>query len=91
MVLGGGGYNPWTAARLWAGLWARLRGLEIPDPLPADAQAILARLACDLVDEEDRLARWVTAMADAPDPAPGPLSDAEVSALIAAAQARAAV
>ncbi len=91
VVLGGGGYNPWTAARLWAGLWARLRGLEIPDPLAGDAQAVLARLDCDLVDEEDRLPRWVTAMADMPCADPGPLSDAEVLALIAAAQARAAV
>ena len=24
VVLGGGGYNPWTVARCWAGLWARL-------------------------------------------------------------------
>src|SRR5690606_1914762 len=26
VVLGGGGYNPWTLARYWTGLWARLSG-----------------------------------------------------------------
>jgi len=31
LVLGGGGYNPWTVGRLWSGVWATLNGLEIPD------------------------------------------------------------
>ncbi|GGH24081.1 acetoin utilization protein AcuC [Cribrihabitans marinus] len=26
LVLGGGGYNPWTVARLWSGVWATLSG-----------------------------------------------------------------
>ena len=26
VVLGGGGYNPWTLARCWTGLWGRLGG-----------------------------------------------------------------
>ena len=44
LVLGGGGYNPWSVGRCWAGVWAVLSGQEIPDRLPAEAQAVLAAL-----------------------------------------------
>src|SRR3546814_5945327 len=30
LVLGGGGYNPWTVGRCWAGVWATLNGIEPP-------------------------------------------------------------
>ena len=30
VVLGGGGYNPWTVTRYWTGLWGRLSGRKIP-------------------------------------------------------------
>jgi acetoin utilization protein AcuC len=45
LVLGGGGYNPWTVARLWSGVWATLAGHEIPERLPEPARAVLAALA----------------------------------------------
>jgi len=45
LVLGGGGYNPWTVGRLWTGVWATLAGHEIPDRLPAPARTILKRLS----------------------------------------------
>lgn len=44
IVSGGGGYNPWTVARLWSGVWATLAGFEIPDRLPDPAQALLRGL-----------------------------------------------
>jgi acetoin utilization protein AcuC len=44
VVLGGGGYNPWTVARLWAGVWAVLAGREVPDRLPPAAAAVLRGL-----------------------------------------------
>lgn len=44
LVLGGGGYNPWSVGRAWAGVWAMLNGHDIPDHLPADAQGILRAL-----------------------------------------------
>ena len=44
LVLGGGGYNPWTVARLWAGVWATLDDHEIPPQLPDPARAVLAAL-----------------------------------------------
>ncbi len=64
VVLGGGGYNPWTLARAWSGIWARLTGQEIPDRLPAEAEALLRGLDCDLVEDEDRPDRWFTTLAD---------------------------
>jgi acetoin utilization protein AcuC len=65
VILGGGGYNPWTLARCWTGLWARLTGREAPVELPAAAQRILRALSCDLVEEEDIDPAWITTLADA--------------------------
>jgi acetoin utilization protein AcuC len=64
VVLGGGGYNPWTVARYWSGLWGTLSGRVIPAALPADALAILRSLHCDLIDDEDVRADWLTTLAD---------------------------
>ena len=86
VVLGGGGYNPWTVARYWSGLWARLSGRQIPATLPAEALAILRSLRCDLIDEEDVRSQWLTTLADAPNP--GPVRD-ETRQLIEQALARA--
>ena len=74
LVLGGGGYNPWTVGRLWTGNWAVLNGYEIPDRLPPEAEAVLRGL-------EWRGARagrnppdhWFTTLRDAP--REGPVRD----------------
>jgi acetoin utilization protein AcuC len=68
VVLGGGGYNPWTVARCWAGLWGRLNGNPIPVVLPAEAQRLLAGLHSDLLEEEDREPAWLSTLADPPNP-----------------------
>lgn len=70
VILGGGGYTPWTTARLWAGLWGLLAGHRLPETLPPAAVAVLARLDCDLVEEEDRDPAWTTTIADAGNPGP---------------------
>ncbi len=70
VVLGGGGYNPWTVARCWAGLWARLSSQDIPDALPAGARQLLESLECDLVDEEDVEPCWLTTISDKPNDGP---------------------
>ncbi|MDT8856726.1 acetoin utilization protein AcuC [Paracoccaceae bacterium Fryx2] len=44
LVLGGGGYNPWSVGRAWTGVWATLAGYEIPERLPDGAAAVLAAL-----------------------------------------------
>jgi acetoin utilization protein AcuC len=66
VVLGGGGYNPWTLARCWTGLWGRLRGCDLPAGLPAAASEILAAMRCDLVDDDDVRPEWLTTLADSP-------------------------
>lgn len=70
IVLGGGGYNPWTLTRYWAGMWGRISGHDIPERLPDAAVEILGDMHCDLVDEEDRDPDWLTTMADSPYPGP---------------------
>ena len=44
LVLGGGGYNPWSVGRLWSAVWGQLSGQEIPDTLPDPAQSVLRAL-----------------------------------------------
>jgi acetoin utilization protein AcuC len=85
VVLGGGGYNPWTLARCWTGLWGRFSGRTIPATLPAAAQRILSDLPCDLVDDEDVRAEWLTTLLDSPNV--GPVR-AGVRALVAAQERR---
>lgn len=68
VVLGGGGYNPWTLARCWTGLWGRLVGHDVPDVLPGAAQQILRSLECDLVEDEDVDQAWFRTLADEPRP-----------------------
>jgi len=66
VVLGGGGYNPWTVARYWTGLWGRLSGRIFPAVLPESALAVLAGLKCDLIDDEDVRREWFDTLADPP-------------------------
>ena len=44
LVLGGGGYNPWSVGRLWTGVWGTLVGAGIPERLPPAAEAVLRAL-----------------------------------------------
>lgn len=87
LVLGGGGYNPWSVARLWTGIWATLSGREIPARLPAPAEAILRALTFS----HHRLGRnqpehWFTTLADPPRPA---RSDPDVRAALSVLAGRA--
>ncbi|MDX5350732.1 MAG: acetoin utilization protein AcuC, partial [Paracoccaceae bacterium] len=45
MVLGGGGYNPWSVGRLWTAIWGLLSDRALPDRLPDAAAAVLAALS----------------------------------------------
>ena len=66
VVLGGGGYNPWTVSRYWAGMWGRLSGQEFPERLPEAAIEMMRGMECDLVDEEDIRPEWLTTLVDSP-------------------------
>jgi acetoin utilization protein AcuC len=66
VILGGGGYNPWTVARCWTGLWGLLSNRDLPGVLPGAAQDLLKSMECDLVDEEDIEPAWLNTLADEP-------------------------
>ena len=68
VVLGGGGYNPWTLARFWAGLWGRIAREVLPQSLPPQACAVLEPLSCDLIDEEEIDPNWLISLSDLPNP-----------------------
>lgn len=65
LVLGGGGYNPWTVARLWAGVWAVLNRAAIPDRLPAGAAEILSGLTWNRAAGRNPPSHWRTTLRDA--------------------------
>jgi acetoin utilization protein AcuC len=64
VVLGGGGYNPWTVVRCWSGLWGRLSKQVLPATLPPEAQAFLQSFECDLIDQDEVPGSWITSLAD---------------------------
>ena len=67
LVLGGGGYNPWSVGRLWTGVWATLTGAQIPDRLPDTAQDILRALVWETPQRRQTpAAHWITTLQDAP-------------------------
>jgi len=72
LVLGGGGYNPWSVGRLWTGVWATLNGHDIPDHLPEAAQTVLRALVWEKPPQAGRSppAHWFTTLRDAPRPGP---------------------
>ena len=68
LVSGGGGYNPYSVARCWAGNWATLNEFDIPAFLPEPAQRLLGE-----VTWAHRLGRnperhWLSTVADRPRP-----------------------
>ncbi len=86
LVVGGGGYNPWSVGRAWTGVWAVLNGFAVPERLPPQAEAILRAIRWTghsrARNPEPRL---FTTLRDVP--RKGPLR-AEVAARIAALAAR---
>jgi acetoin utilization protein AcuC len=68
ILLGGGGYNPWSVARCWAGLWGVLNGLTPPARLPAAAEAVLRGLTWSRSAGRNPPEHWFTTLADPPQP-----------------------
>lgn len=67
MLLGGGGYNPWSVGRLWTRLWGELSGQAAPGRLPPAAGTVLRGLTWErrgggreVAPEEG----WVTTLED---------------------------
>ncbi len=66
VVTGGGGYNPWSVARCWAGVWAMLNGFAVPGGVPQGAEAVLRALRYNRAAGRNPPAHWFTTLRDAP-------------------------
>ncbi len=73
ILLGGGGYNPWSVARAWAGNWGLVTGAGFPDRLPPAAEAILRGLHWNRRQGRNPPDHWFTTLVDTP--RPGPIRD----------------
>lgn len=73
VVLGGGGYNPWTVGRCWALIWGTLNAYPIPDHLPSPAEAGLRALRFDRAAGRNPPPHWFTTLLDTP--RDGPIRD----------------
>jgi acetoin utilization protein AcuC len=66
LVVGGGGYNPYTVGRCWAGIWAVLNGFPIPARTTPEAEAVLRGLVYNRAAGRTPPAHWFTTLRDAP-------------------------
>jgi len=80
ILLGGGGYNPWTVARCWARGWGTLNNLPVPGRLPDAAEAVLRALSFRRAAGRNPPEHWFTTLAD--ESGEGPIRE-EVTALLA--------
>jgi len=74
VVTGGGGYNPFAVGRCWAGVWATLNHLPIPERTTPEAEGILRALVYNRAAGRNPPAHWFTTLRDAP--REGPVRDA---------------
>lgn len=70
LVLGGGGYNPWSVGRLWSGVWASLNGYDIPAHLSDEQREILNGLHWNRKLSQKRPQHWTTTLRDPSNPGP---------------------
>jgi acetoin utilization protein AcuC len=73
VVVGGGGYNPYTVGRCWAGVWAVLDGIPIPPRTTPAAEAVLRGLTYNRAAGRNPPEHWFTTLRDAP--RDGPIRD----------------
>ncbi|MEM8980390.1 MAG: acetoin utilization protein AcuC [Pseudomonadota bacterium] len=86
LVLGGGGYNPWSVGRCWSGVWAVLNGFDPTAQLTEPAQAVLRDLTWEGPNAVKSVpAHWTTQLYDTP--RPGPIRE-EIKARVAQLRAR---
>lgn len=70
LVLGGGGYNPWSVGRLWTAIWGTLGGHDLPDRLPGPAQDVLRALTWNGGGRPPPAPELLSTLIDAPRPGP---------------------
>ena len=66
VLVGGGGYNPWTVARCWACLWAELNDIAVPPTTTPAAEAVLRALTYSRAAGRNPPPHWFTTLHDAP-------------------------
>jgi acetoin utilization protein AcuC len=66
LVLGGGGYNPFSVVRCWTAIWAKLNRFEVPERLPEAAEAVLRDLVPYWSVGGQPPEHWCTTLADEP-------------------------
>lgn len=67
LVLGGGGYNPWSVGRCWTRIWGALNGRDAPEALPEAAEAVLRALRFEGNSRgRSPPEHWFTSLNDAP-------------------------
>ena len=66
VVTGGGGYNPYTVGRCWAGVWATLNDIPIPQRTTPAAEAVLRALTYNRAAGRNPPDHWFTTIRDAP-------------------------
>lgn len=74
VMTGGGGYNPYTVGRCWAGAWATLNDIAIPERTTAEAETVLRGLVYNRAAGRNPPSHWFTTIRDAP--RDGPVRDA---------------
>ncbi len=66
VVIGGGGYNPYAVGRCWAGIWAVLNDIVIPERTTPQAESVLRGLAYHRAAGRNPPEHWFTTLRDAP-------------------------
>ncbi len=66
VVVGGGGYNPYTVGRCWAGIWATLNDIPIPPTTTPAAADVLRRLVYNRAAGRNPPPHWFATLRDAP-------------------------
>ncbi|HVY14230.1 MAG TPA: acetoin utilization protein AcuC, partial [Rhodopila sp.] len=64
VVLGGGGYNPWSVGRCWALIWGTLNGFDVPERLPPAAEQGLRALRYGRAAGRNPPEHWFTTLRD---------------------------
>jgi acetoin utilization protein AcuC len=66
VVVGGGGYNPYTVGRCWAGIWATLNDIPIPAQTTPAAEAVLRALVYNRAAGRNPPPHWFATIRDTP-------------------------
>ena len=66
LVSGGGGYNPFSVSRCWAGVWGKINNVEIPNAINPKAEALLRNVTWGHRKGKTPPDEWYMCLADEP-------------------------